>query len=450
MWYPQWAPQPAKVSPSDDEDRAEAGRRFESVVVAIEEVVPRVEVAEPGLAYIPVAGAVRYYGGEQALVAGVLEIIPPGGRLGLADGPFAARCAAQRAEEALPVIVDDTTSFLADLDVGALGSEELTDTFRWLGVTTLGALADLPREAVASRFGEPGLTAHRLAMGEDRTPRPRPIPVEYAVESIQEEPLEMVDQLAFVTRSLAVKLLTQLVEAGLAPYRVLVEVEAADGTVRRRMWRSTDPFTEHVMAERVWWQVRAWLDTPGGVPGGVTRIRLDPSDLSDEGRQMTLLERVGPVGDEGGEVWQEVDSGRYDADRALGRVQALVGPDSVLQAVPRGGRMPHEQVDWYPWGDSPPKPAPAAPWPGQVPGPYPALVSASPPMVEVEWEGGMPVRIRLGTRWETVLTWAGPWRMVGRWWRGEETVDRYQIVTSAGAVLCMVRAGKTYLAGVYD
>ena len=38
---------------------------FEPVVRAVEEVVPRVEVADPGLLFVPVAGAVRYYGSEE-------------------------------------------------------------------------------------------------------------------------------------------------------------------------------------------------------------------------------------------------------------------------------------------------------------------------------------------------------------------------------------------------
>jgi len=112
--------------------------------------------------------------------------------------------------------------------------------------------------------------------------------------------------------------------------------------------------------------------------------------------------------------------------------------------------MPHEQVEWYPWGDQPPEVGEDAPWPGKVPPPSPALASPKPPPIEVEWDGGMPVRIRLGTRWETVLSWAGPWRMVGRWWEGEGPADRYQIVTSVGAVLCFVKDGRVYLAGVYD
>ena len=144
---------------------------FEAVAAAVEDLVPRVEVAAPGLLFVPVAGAVGYYGGEGPLVARVAEAVEeaggPGGRLGLADGPFAARLAAAAAADG-PVIVADTRAFLAGLDVAVLGMEEMAATLRWLGITTLGALGALPREAVASRFGPPGLEAHRLAGGEDR------------------------------------------------------------------------------------------------------------------------------------------------------------------------------------------------------------------------------------------------------------------------------------------
>jgi hypothetical protein len=56
----------------------------------------------------------------------------------------------------------------------------------------------------------------------------------------------------------------------------------------------------------------------------------------------------------------------------------------------------------------------------------------------------------LGTRWEPVLTWSGPWRLAARWWVGEEDADRYQLVTSVGAFLCVVTGGRAFLAGVYD
>src|SRR5690554_1087764 len=207
VWYPELAPKSAS-QPASPVDRSADVRWFEAVVQTIEDLVPRVEVAEPGVAYVPVGGAVRYYGGEEVLAEKIAGAIPPGARLGLADGPFAARQAAERAGENEPFIVEDTASFLRDLEVDALGPGELAETFRWLGVTTLGALARLPREAIASRFGVEGLTAHRLAAGEDRVPLPRSIPPEYAVESCHyEEPLELAEQVAFLTRNLAAQLL---------------------------------------------------------------------------------------------------------------------------------------------------------------------------------------------------------------------------------------------------
>jgi protein ImuB len=418
-------------------DLGEETRRFEPVVSLLEEIIPRVEVVDPGEVLIPVAGAVAYYGGEREVVevvAGKLAAAGHDACLGLADGPFAAGWAARSATG--PLVVDDTRAFLASLDVASLGRDDLAAVFRWLGVTTLGALASLPREAIASRFGSEGLAVHRLAHGEDRLVDPRPIPPMLAVEAVFEEPLETMDRLAFAARALAARLVNGLRREGMSPYRVVVEIEAADGTVRLRTWRSTDPFTEAALADRVWWQARAWLDT-GHVPGGVMRIRLDPSDLSGEGRQLALFEDV---------------AARVEAERALARAQALIGPDAVLQASPQGGRMPGERVAWRRWGEpvDVTERDPSAPWPGAIPPPAPALVPPRPRPLEIDWDAGIPVRVRLGSRWEPVLGWSGPWRLIGRWWQGEASVDRYQIVTSVGAFLCVSGEDGSFVVAVYD
>jgi hypothetical protein len=70
--------------------------------------------------------------------------------------------------------------------------------------------------------------------------------------------------------------------------------------------------------------------------------------------------------------------------------------------------------------------------------------------MDVEWDDGLPSRMRLGSRWEPILTWSGPWRLSGRWWAGEGDADRYQLVTSVGAFLCVVVQGRAFLAGIYD
>ncbi len=413
---------------------------FEVVAAAVEALVPRVEVARPGLLFVPVAGALRFYGGEGPLVERVAKeveaVAGPGARIGLAAGPFAAGRAADRAAPGEPYVVADDAAFLASLDVGALGREELTATFRWLGIRTLGELAGLPREAVASRFGADGLEVHRLAAGEDRPVHPRRLPDDLAVEERFAPPLQSLEPAGFAARALAARLMEKMLTVGGIPHRVQVEAEAAGGAVRSRIWRSNDPFDEAALAERVRWQLRAWVEGEG-IPGGLRRLRLVPADLSDRGRQLGLAEDA---------------TAADEARRALARAQALVGPDAVLQARPQGGRDPGERVSWHRWGE--PAAAatrdPAAPWPGRLPAPTPALVPPEPRPLEVEWEGGMPTRVRLRSRWEPVLSWAGPWRKVGRWWDGEPDADRYQVVTSVGAFLCEARQGTTYLIGIYD
>ena len=429
-------------------DPGEESRRFEPVVGLIEDLIPRVEVVAPGLIFVPVAGAVRFYGGEEALAERLAEEVnglvgrDRGGQalIGIADGPFAARWAAAGSEVGRPLVVTDTIEFLSRLDLTALRegleADELIDTFRWLGVSTLGDLARLPRDALATRFGNHGLLAHRLATGEDRFVDPREIPPDLAVDASFEEPLESLDAVAFASRALAERLLRGLRVSGVAPHRVSILAEDAAGGSRERIWRSADPFTEKALSDRVWWQLRAWIES-GGIPGGVSRLRIAPADLSDEGRQLGLLQD---------------ETSRIEAERALARAQALLGPDGVLQGRAQGGRMPRERVAWSRWGEPPSdrERDDSPPWPGATPSPSPALVPPSPEPLEVEWDGGMPSRVRLGTRWEPVLTWSGPWRLSGRWWVGEEDADRYQLVTSVGAFLCVVTGGRAFLAGVYD
>ena len=47
--------------------------RFEPIVETIEAIVPRVEIAAPGCVFVPISGAVRYYGGEGPLVERIVK-----------------------------------------------------------------------------------------------------------------------------------------------------------------------------------------------------------------------------------------------------------------------------------------------------------------------------------------------------------------------------------------
>lgn len=425
-------------------DLGEETRRFEPVVRMVEDLVPKVEVVAPGLVFVPVAGAVRYYGGERKLAEAIATAISvgevPDHRVGIADGPFASRWAAAMSSSGEPNIVEDTIGFLSGLDLETLresmGGTEMIDTFRWLGVSTLGDVVRLPRETLASRFGNQGILAHRLASGEDRQVDPREIPPELSVRMEFEEPLEHLDAVLFAGKNLAERMIAGLRKSGSAPHTVEITCRPARGRTQSRVWRSADPFSESALFDRVRWQLSAWVET-AGVPGGIVALCISPADISGEGRQMGLLEDESTV---------------VETERALVRAQALLGPDAVLEARAQGGRLPVERVTWSRWGEekTTEERDSLAPWPGDTPKPAPALVHPTLKSVQIEWDAGLPSRIRLGSRWEPILTWSGPWRLSGRWWLGEADMDRYQLVTSAGAFLCVVSGEGSFLAGVYD
>lgn len=424
-----------------ERDRGEETRRFEPVARAVEARIPRVEVVEPGLLLVAVDGAIRYHGGESALLALVrddLATVAPGARMGIAVGPFAARVAAGDAVPGgEPVVVVDDVGFLAGRDLSVLPGKDVAATFRWLGIGTLGDLARLPRAALASRFGDEGVAAHRLASGEVGVVAPRPLPPDMEVSASWEDPLVSLEQVGFAARLLGGRLMANLREVGAAPRVVGITAGAVDGTVRERIWRSPDPLTEAAVVDRVTWQVGAWVGA-SGVSGGISTLRLVPHEVSGEGRQLGLF----------------VDTvASLEAERALTHLQGLIGPERVRASRPQGGRDPADRVAWSTWGETSPTPERDldAPWPGRVPGPSPALVPPEPVPFTIEWDGGIPTRVRLRSRWVEVLSWAGPWRRTGRWWQQEASVDRYQLVTSAGAFLCEVAdGGSTHLVGVYD
>src|SRR5262245_61930566 len=82
----------------DADDGADA-RTFETVVRAIEQLVPQLVLERPGRLSFPTRGPSRYFGGDVALAERVLEVVRDAGvegaRVGIADGLLAAGLAAR-------------------------------------------------------------------------------------------------------------------------------------------------------------------------------------------------------------------------------------------------------------------------------------------------------------------------------------------------------------------
>jgi len=441
------------VHPADPDRDA---RLFESVVAAVEQLAPGVEVVRPGMVALAARGPTRYFGGEPAVAERLVDHVAAAtgveSQVGIADGLFAATLAAHRG---VVVPAGGTRAFLAPLSAAELcrdpgiehdarpGGElavrtELVDLLYRLGIRSIGDFAALPASAVASRFGASAGVAHRLAAGRQERPVGRRDPPPDLVVTITlDPPVDRVDAAAFAARTAAARLTEVLADRGLACTRLGIQAvteAGADGTRTElaRVWRCAEPLTAAATADRVRWQLEGWLTAaatgrgpsgraPSGPSGPVVLLRLVPEEVVPAGALQLGL-------------WGETGESDERAGRALVRVQTLLGgPDTVLTAVLDGGRAPADRVRLVPWGDArTPLRDPALPWPGRLPEPSPAVVLLEPVPVGVFDIGGVPVsvtdRLVLSAAPATVrvtgpagtdrrvLRWAGPWPVQDRWW----------------------------------
>jgi protein ImuB len=182
-----------------DPNRAVA--RWEKVLHALEEIGAAVESPRPGEAYFDAAGLRRLYGGHvEGVLARVRKAIRMPARLGVAPSRFCAFAAASRSRpgrSAKIVPHGAERAFLAPLPVALLRARpeaaslpggrrraDIPELLERLGIRTLAELSALPKDAIADRFGRPGLLACELALGRDAPLEPRTVQ-ERLVEQIE-------------------------------------------------------------------------------------------------------------------------------------------------------------------------------------------------------------------------------------------------------------------------
>ncbi len=471
-----------------DRDRGREVRFFEPIVAALEDLTPRVEVFEPGTLGFPTRGPARYFGGESALVGQVVEaarpVVPSRGRLqvAVADGGFATRLAAALLAVERPCLLAEgsTPAFLADQSVNVLGMPELSSVLERLGLRSLGQFAALDAGDVVGRFGREGAVAHRLARGFDDHPPDlrRPAP-ELTVEQVFEPPTNRLDVCAHAAWELAESLGSTLGAAGLACVRVGIEVESSDGHTAMRLWRHGGVLTPAVMAERARWQLEGWIralpSNPAAIDPAAIDSALSPDDVHGLVRLRLIPDEVVPaVGRQLG-LWGGRSERADEITRVVGRVQALLGSDSVTVPEWRGGRGPSEQLVLVPAAAvdlGVDRPATASewvtePWPGRLPNPSPARVYAEPATVDLldAFDQSVSVSSRgeisdvpaifvldRGRR-RRVLDWAGPWPAEERWWDPlhQRRRARIQVILDdQSAHLLVVEHGQWFLEATYD
>ena len=329
-------PELALLAP--DSERAE--RAWEEALRRLEEIGAQVESGRAGEAFFEARGLGRLWGGIEGVLKRSREELGDSVRLGAGPGRFCAYVAATSSAGIVPD--GGAADFLQPLPVSLLcsrlGSEEADDLpneLERLGISTLGRLAGLPRDAVADRFGRLGLRARRLARGEDDPLRPRsvrePLVVELELpEAVSGQQLE---------RSLEL-LISRLLAHGGRRGRTLRTLSlsarlAAGGGWRRQVALRRASADRARLAD-------ALLPHLALLPAPAATLRLEALALGPEtGEQLSLS--------------SPEDERRRRISEAVRQTRSAAGADSLMRVleVDPESRVPERREVLMPWTEEP-------------------------------------------------------------------------------------------------
>jgi protein ImuB len=304
-------------------DPAGVAEAWEDLLGRLEGMGALVAPERPGLACFAADGLRRLYGGGLDGVLGAARrALGRPARLGAGPGAFCALAAAVRARVVRPEVVrggeEEARVYLAPLAVRLLALRRRTAALpvplEQLGVRTLGELAALPRDAMADRFGVPGVHAHHLASGRDHPVTPRR-PPERLRESLELPEAGSGPALEHALGLLADRLVARRERRG----RTLRAVALSAALVEGGTWRERVVFREPLAdPERMRLALALRL---GLLPAPADALRLE-------------VESFGPPVTDQRPLLDEAEAARAARLReAVGQARALAGADAALRVV---------------------------------------------------------------------------------------------------------------------
>jgi nucleotidyltransferase/DNA polymerase involved in DNA repair len=329
-------PELALIPP--DPERAESS--WEEALRRLEGIGAGIESDRAGEAFFEAGGLERLLGGIEGVLKRVRRELGKEARIGAAPGRFCAYVAARSGA----VVPDGVAAeFLDPMPVSLLcgrldGEEEADDLpneLERLGISTLGRLAGLPRDAVADRFGRLGLRARRLARGGDEPLRPRPVREAIAVE------LELPEAVSGQQLERALELLiSRLLAHGARRGRTLRALRlsarlAAGGGWRRQVALRRASADRARLGD-------ALLPHLALLPAPAATLRLEAVALGPEtGEQLTLS--------------SPEQERRRRISEAVRQTRSAAGPDAVLRVleVDPESRVPERREVLMPFPEEP-------------------------------------------------------------------------------------------------
>jgi protein ImuB len=322
-----------ELIPADPHAVAEA---WEGVLGALEGIGAAVEPALGAIAYFDADGLRGMYGSDAHTIAVARRALSRPVRIGAGPTRFCALAAALSAGTRRANILDarEASRRLAAAPVELLSHREetamLVEPLTRLGVRSLGELREIdprPRDALADRFGRPGILAYDLAGGDDTPLSPRSVE-DTLVESLQVGDASSGTMLSRVLGVLVDRLLARPERRGRTLRAVVLSARLEGGGT----WRERVVFREALGdAKRVCLALSLRLSL---LPAPAEALRLE-------------TERFGPAGGEQHTLLdQTIQARRERLGEAVNQVRTVAGNDAALRAVciDPDSRVPERRV----------------------------------------------------------------------------------------------------------
>lgn len=190
---------------------------------------PKAEDTSPGTIIIDLAGSERLLGTGKALAQIVQGEVGTRGfesNVSFASNPDTAHYAARGFKGITVIDQYEEANRLSRLPVEILGPEpDVLDVFHIWGIRNFKSLAALPSIPLTERLGQYGLHLQRLARGEVvRELIPAELPMSFQESTELEEPVELLEPLAFVLNRMLDQLIRRLIDRSLATDHIEIEL----------------------------------------------------------------------------------------------------------------------------------------------------------------------------------------------------------------------------------
>ena len=414
------------------------------------------ERGAPGTWWIG-AGGFDAVGGERSLAETLLALARvwhPRARVAVADScvtAYAATWSARAAGGPLHIAPQGDAEYLSRVPITLLPMDaELRETLDALGLRTAGAFAALDPLEVERRWGSDGLTAWRLARGDDarrptlaRTDDPRAVTHDLATSTTTMEPV------LFLVRASLDRLVRTLASEGLAAAAVAITLTMDEaggaGLPARTITREARPARPMARTAPLFERCRALLDA----------WTLDAPVRAVEVRIAATAPSSAEQGDLLAPAWRDPAA----AEAALARLRATLGAGTVVRPVRRDSHAPERAGGWeevehaefrVPTADvaAVRESAPAA-----ANGTAARLLESPEPITITTDKRGTPLLMFWRGRRVTLARAHGPERLSGEWWHAEPFAREYWRCESdeLGQDLLLYRDGGGWrLQGWYD